>query len=195
MHRFVDVVSGRHHVLALTSQGRTFSMPASSQGNSHFQLGTRHLPPLELTQNDDPTSRDIRYATTLSPITSLSAIAIAQISAGDRTSFVRTTAEGRVLGFGANEYGQIGLGSFISVDKVPTPTEVVLAKGYRGGTTVRCLDVAAGANNTFFTVERSSAADEGKRFIDLLAVGSGVTGTLGHGLWSSVSGTPVRVKT
>jgi len=195
--KFVDIAAGRHHVLALTSKGRTFSMPASSLGNSHFQLGTRVLPSSD-TKSLLPTDEsvlDIRYNTTLNPINSLSSIPVSQISAGDRTSFVRTSPEGRVLGFGANEFGQIGLGAMVAVDVVPTPTEIVLAKGYRGGTIIKCLDVAAGGNNTFFTVERSSPQDDGKTFVDVLAVGSGVHGTLGNGLWSSVSGQPTKVKT
>lgn len=197
---FVDISTGRDHVLALTNHGRTYSMPATPLGNSHFQLGTRRLPPStkdtprpDLT---DPAFRAIRAFSVLHPITSLAGVPVAQVSAGERSSFVRTRGEGRVLGFGANEYGQIGLGANVAVDVVPTPTEVVLARGYRGGTTVRCLNVAAGANNTFFTVEREGMGPEaGKRYVDLLASGSGVTGTLGHGLWSSVSGAPVKVKT
>jgi alpha-tubulin suppressor-like RCC1 family protein len=175
-------------------------MPASSHGNSHLQLGTRVIPssdtksPAQLVPGDE-SSLDIRYNTTLNPINSLASIPISQISAGDRTSFVRTSPEGRVLGFGANEFGQIGLGANFAVDVVPTPTEIILAKEYRGGTIVKCLDVAAGGNNTFFIVERSGPQDDGKTFVDVLAVGSGLHGTLGNGLWSSVSGQPAKVKT
>lgn len=52
-----------------------------------------------------------------------------------------------------------------------------------------------GANNTYFTVERSATASPHMKYVDLLAVGSGLTGTLGNGLWSSANGSPVKVKT
>ena len=99
-----------------------------------------------------------------------------------------------MLGFGANEVGQIGLGANAAVEIVQVPVEVVLAKGYPGGTTVSCLDIKAGGTTTFFTVERSSPGKAGT-FIDLLACGSGINGGLGNGLWSSANGVPSRVKT
>jgi hypothetical protein len=72
--------------------------------------------------------------------------------------------------------------------------EIVLAKGYPGGTTLSCTDVKAGGSTTFFTVERTSPGSSGG-FIDLLSCGSGISGSLGNGLWSSANGTPSRVKT
>lgn len=53
----------------------------------------------------------------------------------------------------------------------------------------------AGASNTFFTVERSFPTTPGQTHVDLLACGSGLTGALGNGLWSSAMGSPVKVKT
>lgn len=80
-----------------------------------------------------------------------------------------------------------------SVEAVHSPVEVVLARAYSGGTSVRCLDVQAGGGTTFFVIERM---DPGKgTFVDLLACGNGLSGALGNGLWSSASGSPVRVKT
>lgn len=49
-----------------------------------------------------------------------------------------------MLGLGANAFGQIGLGAMSSVDIVPVPTEIVLAKAYPGGTSLKCLNIAAG---------------------------------------------------
>ncbi|KAI5454757.1 hypothetical protein NCC49_003641 [Naganishia albida] len=216
--KFTSLVSGKSHILALTSKGRTFSMGIDPKGNSHSQLGTRTVLPLGNPDSNPstpeplipafasssasqdimaalPSSHDIRYNTALNQITSLSGIDIAQVAAGENSSFFRTRGEGRVLGLGANAFGQIGLGALSSVEVVPVPTEIVLAKAYPGGTTLKCLNIAAGANNTYFTVERSATAQPHLKYVDLLAVGSGLTGTLGNGLWSSANGSPVKVKT
>lgn len=214
-------------------------MPVDPNGNSHKQLGTRvTLPQLTPDQGVSaasvgnpsstsasqaimsalPASHDIRYCTALQPITSLSSIELAQVAAGENTSFFRTRGEGRVLGLGANSLGQVGLGALSNVEIVPVPTEIVLARSYPGGTTLKCLNIAAGklrlkhppgaecpfdivgiyslgANSTYFTVERSATAQPHMKFVDLLAVGSGLTGTLGNGLWSSANSSPVKVKT
>lgn len=167
-HRFTSLVSGKSHILALTSKGRTFSMGINPSGNSHSQLGTRTVLPFGnpdrnpttpepliplLAPSSSPSqdvmsalpgTHDIRYNTAMNQITSLSGIEIAQIAAGENTSFFRTKGEGRVLGLGANAFGQIGLGALSSVDVVPVPTEIVLARAYPGGTTLKCLNIAAG---------------------------------------------------
>lgn len=165
-YRFTSLVAGKSHILALTSKGQAFSMPVDPNGNSHKQLGTRiALPQLAAEQGTSspqavnssssssasqavvsaiPASHDIRYCTALQPITSLSSIELAQVAAGENTSFFRTKGEGRVLGLGANSLGQIGLGALSNVEVVPVPTEIVLARSYPGGTTLKCLNIAAG---------------------------------------------------
>jgi len=189
--KWAGVSVGSNHLLAVTSTGRSFSLPLSPLANTHRQLGTRQdfIPePRDIAPESDP-----RFAPTLTEIPSLTGIQVAQVATSDRSSFVRTPT-GRVLGFGANEVGQLGLGSHAAVEIVQVPVEIVLAKGYPGGTTLSCLDIQAGGRTTFFTVERSAPGGQGS-FIDLLACGSGVTGSLGNGLWSSANGTPSRVKT
>lgn len=201
--KWESMASGAHHLLATTNKGRTFSLPLSPAANSHRQLGTRQTFNIPLSPSsstsasisnspDLPPESDPRFATHLTEIPSLSTIPIVQVAAADRSSFVRTS-NGRVLGFGANESGQIGLGANTAVDIVSTPVEVVLAKNYPGGTQIKCLDVKAGASTTFFTVQRDQPGKGS--LIDLLACGNGITGTLGNGLWSSAVGQPVRVKT
>lgn len=199
--RWTGVSTGIHHLLAVTNKGRTFSLPLSPSGNSHRQLGTRQdlagasAPGAsEPVRADElPAEVDPRFAPALHEIKSLSGIDIAQVAASDRTSFVRTPG-GRVLGFGANESGQIGLGGSAAVEIVQTPVEVVLARNYPGGTMVKALDVIAGGSTTMFVVERESPGQQGK-FVDLLACGNGMSGALGNGLWSSASSVPTRVKT
>lgn len=48
---------------------------------------------------------DIRYCDMLFEVPSLKGVDAAQVVAGARSSYVRTKKEGRVLGFGANEFG------------------------------------------------------------------------------------------
>lgn len=112
-------------------------------GNACRQLGTREELASASTTSISPDS-DPRYNTTLTLIPALANIEVEQVAAGEATSLVRTKREGRVLGFGANQFGQLGLGNMTSVDIIPTPCEVVLAKAYPGGTTVQCTNIAAG---------------------------------------------------
>ncbi|KAL7410494.1 regulator of chromosome condensation 1/beta-lactamase-inhibitor protein II [Mrakia frigida] len=137
---------------------------------------------------------DIRWSTTLYEIPILQGVNVDQVAAGERSSFARV--KGRVVGWGANEYGQVGLGAGFTIDNVHVPTEVVLsrAQGYNGSHTIKCLDVISSGNTTFFTVQRT-ALDNPMPYIDLLACGHGTFGALGNGLWSQVSGNAVRVKT
>jgi alpha-tubulin suppressor-like RCC1 family protein len=141
VYRFTSIVSGGSHILALTSAGRTFSMATDLDGNSHSQTGTRHpLPP-----GDREASQDIRWNTTLSPIPSLSSVNIAQLAAGLKSSYFRMADDsGRVLALGANTFGQLGLGSLASVEVVPVPSEVVLARSYPSGISVKCTNISAG---------------------------------------------------
>ena len=195
-------MSGTHHLLAVTNKGRTFSLPFSPAGNTHRQLGTKQTfdIPFPVPSSSTalvktpelPPETDIRFATRLAEIPSLRGIDIAQVAASDRTSFVRTTNR-KVLGFGANESGQIGLGTNATVEIVATPVEVVLAKSYPSGTDVQCTDITAGGMTTFFTVLRSQPGKDA--MIDLLACGNGMNGCLGNGLWTSAAFVPSRVKT
>lgn len=200
--RWQSVSAGTHHLLAVTNTGRTFSLPLSPAANSHRQLGTRRVfdVPYPVPSSsasaipmspDLPPEVDIRFERTLTEIPSLRGLQVAQVVASDRTSFVRTPT-GRVLGFGSNESGQIGLGANATIDIVSVPIEIQLARTYAGNTSVTCLDVNAGGSTTFFTVERRQP-DRGV-LVDLLACGNGMSGTLGNGLWSSASGGAVRVK-
>ena len=203
--RWIDVSAGVHHVIAVTSKGRVFSLPLSPNGNSHRQLGTRQVfdTPFPVPSSaasslitkqsaELPPEADIRFATKLTEIPALQGINAAQVAASDRTSFVRTT-DGKVVGFGGNEAGQLGLGANAAVDIVPTPVEVVLARNYPGGTALNCTDVKSGSQTAFFTVERTSPRQG--TFVELLACGNGMSGALGNGLWSSANGVPTKVKT
>lgn len=133
--RFVSISVGEHHLLALTSSGRTFAHPLSHKANSHGQLGLRHLEfstggvsrTIDLIPDvvKDPHAlsgsrarapfhrqiapdvvqpKDLEGCNLLFEVPALGGVRISQIATGSRTSFARTS-DGRVLGWGANEFG------------------------------------------------------------------------------------------
>lgn len=132
----------------------------------------------------------IHWCTHLYEIPALRGIEVNQIAAGGRSSFART--HGRVLGWGANEYGQIGLGANVTLDTITVPTEVILWRMIPKNTRSRCLDVTARGDLTAFAVERSSAGNS--TTMDLLMCGNGQNGGLGNSTYTNSQGTPARVK-
>ncbi|XP_006458490.1 hypothetical protein AGABI2DRAFT_190775 [Agaricus bisporus var. bisporus H97] len=227
--KFVSIAVGDNHLLALTSNGRTFAHPVNKGANRFGQLGLRtfeiadpaafntamkpdtlriELPPntagnkstkptqvassldvvKDLSNIDDST---IHWCTHLYEIPALRGVDVSQIAAGSRSSFVRTST-GRVLGWGANEFGQIGLGSNVTLRVITVPTEVVLWRMVPQKTQSRCLNVTAKGDLTSFTVERS---DTGKPITaDLLMCGNGQSGGLGNNTYTNSQGSPARVK-
>jgi len=133
----------------------------------------------------------IGFCDLLFEVPALRGIKVDQVVAGDRASYVRT--DGRVLGWGANEYGQLALGSTFATDCIPVPSEIVLSRGYPAGTSVKCVDLAAGGDMAYFAVEAKSPQDVACK-VDLLAAGMGQFGTLGHGSYCQAQGSPVKVK-
>ncbi|KAF9233602.1 regulator of chromosome condensation 1/beta-lactamase-inhibitor protein II [Melanogaster broomeanus] len=232
---FLSIAAGCNHLLALTSEGRTFTHPMNKNANSRGQLGLRKfdipVPPsstgalspsrisVELVPQSvadpfaktSPFSRDsthvhaasvsenlntiddqhIRFCDTLYEIPSLRGVKVSQIAAGGRNSFVNTES-GRVLGWGANEYGQIGLGSGITLDAITVPTEIILTRNVPASTASRCLGIAAGGDLTCFVAERT--AKDSLTYVDVLTCGNGQWGGLGNNLFSTAQGNPVRVK-
>ncbi|KAF8212424.1 regulator of chromosome condensation 1/beta-lactamase-inhibitor protein II [Mycena galopus ATCC 62051] len=215
--RFTSISAGRDHLLALTSSGRTYSCPVNQNANACGQLGfnapnllspynipksitsssftaavTSRQPPvpeIETKINDDP---GIRFCTTLYEIPVLKGIKFAQVTAGARSSFVRTPS-GKVLAWGANEHGQLGLGSKDPSQPVTIPSEVVLWPSRNQQASTRCLDVsAAGGDLTAFTIEREPANED--TTVELLMTGDGQWGGLGNNSYSNVQVTPLRVK-
>ncbi|KAH9930969.1 regulator of chromosome condensation 1/beta-lactamase-inhibitor protein II [Fomitopsis serialis] len=141
-----------------------------------------------LTSLDD---RSIRFADKLFEVPALRGIDVDAIAAGARSSFAKTTA-GRVLGWGANEFGQIGLGREVTLDTITVPTEVILWRSTPAGMRTTCLDVYAAGDLTFFKVERVDGS--APPYIDVLACGNGQYGGLGNAQFSNAQGTPVRTR-
>ncbi|GBE82398.1 regulator of chromosome condensation 1/beta-lactamase-inhibitor protein II [Sparassis latifolia] len=162
--------------------------PAIRRTASALSEDTGSVKAVDLTNLDDST---IRFSDKLFEVPALRGVHVDRIAAGGRTSFVKTST-GRVLGWGANEYGQIGLGSTVTLDTITVPTEVILWRSTPATMRTTCLDVYAGGDLTFFKVERSDGT--AMPYIDVLACGNGQWGGLGNSLYSNAQSTPVRAR-
>ncbi|KAI6028459.1 regulator of chromosome condensation 1/beta-lactamase-inhibitor protein II [Pisolithus orientalis] len=137
---------------------------------------------------DDKT---IRFCDSLFEIPALKGVKVSHIAAGSRSSYVNTDA-GRVLGWGANEFGQLGLGNGITLDAVTIPTEVILTRNLALDVKRKCLGISAGGDLTFFVAERTGS--DPSYYIDVLSCGNGQWGGLGANLYTTSQANPVRVK-
>ncbi|EKM55652.1 uncharacterized protein PHACADRAFT_121379 [Phanerochaete carnosa HHB-10118-sp] len=141
---------------------------------------------LELAVNDS----SIHFSDRLFEVPALEGVKVDRIAAGARSSFV--LSGGRVLGWGANEFGQIGLGGNVTLAVITVPTEVILWRTTPRTTKTTCLDIYAGGDLAFFKVERVDGT--AMPFVDVLACGNGQWGGLGNNLFSNGQGTPVRAR-
>ncbi|KAJ6455757.1 regulator of chromosome condensation 1/beta-lactamase-inhibitor protein II [Mycena sanguinolenta] len=214
--KFTSISAGRDHLLALTSSGRAYSCPINKNANICGQLGfnapnlsspynilksiasssitaavTSRQPPVSETETRVPDESGIRFCTTLYEIPVLKGVNFAQVTAGGRSSFARTSS-GKVLAWGANEHGQLGLGAKDPSEPITVPTEVVLWPSRNQQTNTRCLDVTAGGDLSGFTIERTPAGEA--TTVELLMTGDGQWGGLGNNSYSNVQLSAVRVK-
>lgn len=139
--RIVSISAGRHHLLALTSTGRTFAHPITKMANTNGQLGLRKFDipgqsydatlksrqivelipksildpfakaspftrpsPSQVDPLANIDDQNIRFCDRLYEVPALRGVKVAQVAAGGRSSFVKTST-GQVLAWGANEYG------------------------------------------------------------------------------------------
>jgi len=147
------------------------------------------VPVSENLVNVDDTN--LKFSDRLFEVPALRGVNVVQIAACARSSFVRTDT-GRVLGWGANDFGQIGLGGNVTLDTITVPTEVVLWRGTPSSTRTQCIDLNAGGDLAFFTVERVD--ETATRQVEILSCGNGQYGGLGNALFSNAQGVPVRTK-
>ncbi|KAI9508842.1 RCC1/BLIP-II [Russula earlei] len=134
---------------------------------------------------------NLKFSDKFFEVPALRGVNVVQIAAAARSSFVRTDT-GRVLGWGANEYGQIGLGGNVTLDTITVPTEVVLWRGTPNGTRTHCIDLNAGGDLAFFTVERIDGTSI--RNVEVLSCGNGQYGGLGNALFTNSQSVPVRTR-
>lgn len=218
--KFTSIAAGDDHLLALTSLGRTFAHPITKAANACGQLGFRRFdiadpskpsermqvelkprapnamllrgsgaaPSDNLVATDDA---DIRWCPHFFEVPALRGIEMEEVAAGKRSSFARTR-DGRVLAWGANEAGQLGLGRTINLDVVTVPTEAILWAATSQRTRTKCLDVAAGGNLTCFTVEREPGQEP--KSVEVLMCGDGQWGGLGANNYSTAQSTPLRAR-
>ncbi|KAJ8078596.1 hypothetical protein PM082_012879 [Marasmius tenuissimus] len=141
-----------------------------------------------LSQVDDSS---IGFCPTAFEIPSLKGLKVKQLVAGGRTSFALTETS-RVLGWGANEFGQIGLGSNVTMDTITVPSEVALWKSVSPRAQSKCLKVTAGGDLTCYTVERVTGPSPST--VDVMMCGNGQWGGLGNNIFSNGQGAPVRAR-
>ncbi|KAG6376199.1 regulator of chromosome condensation 1/beta-lactamase-inhibitor protein II [Boletus reticuloceps] len=215
--KLISIAAGSDHLLALTSEGRTYAHPINKDANSHGQLGLRRVEipaPSNLKDAAGRIAIELVPRSVASPslressptvasehlnvmddrhigFSDLLGVKVSQIAAGDRSSFVNTSS-GKVLGWGANEHGQIGLGSRITLDTIIIPTEIDLARNIPVSTKSKCLSIYAGGDLTCFVAERN--AQESHTYVDTLCCGNGQWGGLGNNTFSTFQGNPVRVR-
>jgi len=139
---------------------------AKSTSLSRTQLGDA----AEKLQTFDGSSLD--FCRQMFEIPAMRGVDIKQLVAGSRTSFALTST-GRVLGWGANEFGyvmcqmhstsalfiltvslyrQVGLGNNVAVASVLVPTEVIMWRGTSRASQSKCLSISAGAFLVFLSI-------------------------------------------
>ncbi|KAF8352341.1 regulator of chromosome condensation 1/beta-lactamase-inhibitor protein II [Amanita rubescens] len=143
----------------------------------------------EVSKFDD---KSIHFCPYLFEIPVLKGVLVEQVAAGSKSSFARTNT-GRVLAWGANRHGQLGLGNVTPLESVTVPTEVILWKFTSPTTKTKCLNVSAGGDLTSFTVTRSEESKP-TQVVDVLMCGNGQWGGLGNNCYSTAQGTPVKAK-
>ncbi|PHH80319.1 hypothetical protein CDD80_1958 [Ophiocordyceps camponoti-rufipedis] len=177
--RVTDISSGLEHCLMLTNKGRVFS--AASSSTSFPSKGQMGIPGLNWeTRPQGPYDQPHEVA-------GLGGLEVRAIATGDYHSAVLDRA-GRILTFGDNTFGQLGVPTEAGMPQLSMPTMVATGRLYSNGglgATVKAL--AAGGTNTFFTVDAATATD-------LWVCGQGVSGTLGTGRWTHVSASPTKIK-
>ncbi|TFK42956.1 regulator of chromosome condensation 1/beta-lactamase-inhibitor protein II [Crucibulum laeve] len=132
----------------------------------------------------------VHFCPNIFEIPVLRGVKVAQVAAGSRSSFARTV-DGKVVGWGANDYGQIGLGSNVVLDTIIIPTEVVLWRMIPSDIRTSCIGVSAGGDLTAFTVERTK---DSTTTVDLLIAGNGQHGGLGNNTYTNAQSNPVKAK-
>lgn len=195
--KITAIAGGMEHVLLLTSKGRVFSSASSALDYpSKGQLGIPGLTWQTRPQGAYDTPHEI---------TTLRGFDMAKIATGDYHS-VASDKEGRVFSFGDNSFGQLGVAYNSEVSFVDTPSLVPISNLYRGtGLVPKVTGVAAGGNNTYFTVDATRVSNPGaddstlaRRNLgnvtaDAWACGQGIWGGLGNGRWTHMQDSPVKI--
>lgn len=127
-------------------------------------------------------AEDVHWSSTIHPIPVLESlhIPVTQVAASNNASYL-LLANQRVLSFGSNSFGQLGLGALKTSANVRLPTEVILPAG-------KMTTRITGGGDLVYVETRSDAGSE------VWAGGMGQWGGLGNGNWSQGQATLVKVK-
>jgi alpha-tubulin suppressor-like RCC1 family protein len=137
-------------------------------------------------------------------IESLKGTRVSKIATGDYHS-VCIDDNGHIFAFGDNTSGQLGIEPTPEKSHINVPFLIPVDKLYSGSNlTPFVTDVAAGGDDTFFTVDAkpsvaniggSKVAQGSSRIIaDTWSCGTGIYGTLGNSRWTHIQGMPSKIK-
>ncbi|WPH04324.1 RCC1/BLIP-II protein [Acrodontium crateriforme] len=191
------IAGGLEHALLLTSKGRLFSTASSSSNfPSRGQLGVPGL--TWLTRPEGPYDQPHE-------ITTLRGFPITKIASGDYHSLA-LDCEGRVFSWGDNSSGQLGFDVNSESTIVDAPSLLPTQKLYKGTSQVPVVtQIAAGGNNSYFTVDATKVATQlaiaddksdrglGRVTADTFAFGSGITGSLANNRWTHIQSSPTKI--
>uniref|UniRef100_A0A7S1PI24 Protein kinase domain-containing protein n=1 Tax=Percolomonas cosmopolitus TaxID=63605 RepID=A0A7S1PI24_9EUKA len=164
-----QISAGDYHNLVLSSEGQVFSFGFGSLG----QLGIR-----EIDTFDDSIVQMRSHPVAVDTSGALKGKTVVQIAAGHSFSLV-LTSEGKVVGFGANHVGQLGLGHFDSPQWLPIPVDT---SGVLNGKLV--TKISAGGGHSLVWISDSN---------ELVSFGTNVVGMLGYETPDNHSCVPQRV--
>ncbi|KAJ3331849.1 hypothetical protein HDU76_002044 [Blyttiomyces sp. JEL0837] len=179
--RIKSVAVGEHHIVALGASGKVFTAPLSENGNGFGQLGNGEIA-TKVTMAD--------LSPKLSLVQSISTVKMDQIAAG-RAFNVVLSKDGDVYVWGSNKFGQLGTcskKSEIAASPEPQPMLSLWNKVKLGGrpNDVKCVKIAAAGDTAMFVVDRPDKTE-------VLTVGMGQWGQLGHGNFLHLSNCPCLV--
>ncbi|KFX98407.1 hypothetical protein O988_04356 [Pseudogymnoascus sp. VKM F-3808] len=193
-----DISTGQEHCLLLTSSGRLFSSATSHASfPAKGQLGVpglmRSVLPAGEVKNHPAHE-----------IEGLKGKRISKIATGDYHS-VCVDDQGQVFTFGDNSAGQLGIEPTPEKSHLDAPFLLPVDKLYSGSKlTPFVTNVAAGGNDTFFTVDAKPITSnlDGPGGVqitpritaDIWSCGTGIYGTLGNNRWTHTQGAPSKIK-
>ncbi|OBT56444.1 hypothetical protein VE04_03433 [Pseudogymnoascus sp. 24MN13] len=192
-----DISTGQEHCLLLTSSGRLFSSATSHASfPAKGQLGIPGvIVPLAAGEVLHHPAHEIE---------GLKGIRISRIATGDYHS-VCVDDLGRVFTFGDNSAGHLGDEPAPQKSHLDAPFLLPVDKLYAGSNLNPFVtNVAAGGNDTFFTVDAKPTASnlDGPGGVqisprvtaDTWSCGTGIHGTLGNKRWTHIQGVPSKIK-
>ena len=195
--KVVSIAGGLEHVLLLTNKGRLYS--AASGSEDFPQRGQLGIPGLTWTSRPEGPYYQPHE------ITALNGFNIKKIAAGAYHSLA-LDKEGRLFVFGDNSLGQLGHDYSPEVPNFAAPTMLSVQNLYAGTSQLaQVKDIAAGGNNTYFTVDAKKVASPmgvddprerttlGRITADTWACGQGLWGNLANSRWTHSQGRPVMI--